>query len=170
MAEKKLYALAAARKQRLRKVGISDMIISDNPRETLITYALGSCIAVMLYDARLRIGGMLHYLLPNSRETGERKLSPLAYGDTGVTLLVEEMQRRGDAHQRLIVKVAGGAAVLKNCVDVGRQNYQALLQVLHNYRLQIFREAVGGDKSRTVLFEIATGRVTIRCNRQLLEL
>ena len=166
MAKEKIYSLAALKNKRVEVVKISDMKVSDDPSTTLITYALGSCIAVTLYDPVKHVGGLLHYLLPSVRQTdaGKEQKTPLKYADTGFPLLLEAVCKMGAVKRRLITKVAGGAQVLKSPkkADIGRGNYEILSELLHEKRLSIRGKDVGGTHSRTVMLEIDSGKVTIR--------
>ena len=81
MAKEKIYSLSALQDKQVKVVKISDMKVSDDPSTTLVTYALGSCIAVTLYDPVKHVGGLLHYLLPSARQinTGKKQNTPLIY-------------------------------------------------------------------------------------------
>ncbi|MCK4627947.1 MAG: chemotaxis protein CheD [Sedimentisphaerales bacterium] len=166
MAKEKIYSLSALKNKQVKVVKISDMKVSDDPSTTLVTYALGSCIAVTLYDPVKHVGGLLHYLLPSAREidTGKEQNAPMKYADTGFPLLLKAVCKMGAVKRRLITKVAGGAQVLKASkkTDIGRYNYEMLSELLHEKRLSIRGKDVGGTYSRTVMLEIDSGRVTIR--------
>ena len=146
-------------------VGISDCRISADPASDLITYALGSCIAVMLYDRALRVGGLLHYMLPDSSlDSGKAKSNPYMFADTGIPLLLEKVCAAGANPKKLTVNLAGGAQVLdpQNVFAIGKRNYLAAKKVLWRLGLVIGAEAVGGEHSRTVRLEIATGKGWLR--------
>ena len=69
-------------------VGISDLKVSNNPGDVLVTYALGSCIGVAVYDPKARVGGLLHFMLPDSSlDANKAKATPAMFADTGIPLL-----------------------------------------------------------------------------------
>lgn len=170
----KVYSLAALSKDRqVIKVGIADMALSNNPKATVITYALGSCIGLMLHDPVKNIGGLLHFLLPSqTADTGARNKSPLTYADSGFNLFLNEILKAGAVKRRLKVKIAGGARVLKSsgAMDIGRKNYEALLSQLMQHRLPIVAKDVGGTTSRTAMLECDTGLVTIRRGQEIIQI
>ena len=85
------------RKSQIRRViGVADMVVSDSPEELLITYSLGSCIAVIIFDPVASVGGMLHYMLPESSLDPEKaKKNPSMFADTGITRLLRAATRWG---------------------------------------------------------------------------
>ena len=93
-------------------VGVADMKTSDDPAATLVTHSLGSCIALAVYDPLARVGGMLHYMLPESTNTTKAESRPLMFADTGIPVLFKSCYKPGAAKGRMIVKIAGGAQIL----------------------------------------------------------
>jgi chemotaxis protein CheD len=142
-------------------VGISDCRVGDANGQVLTTYALGSCIGLAVHDAEAGVGGLLHFMLPDSSidPAGARE-NPCKFADTGIPLLLAEAYRRGALKRRLVVTAAGGAQMLdpQNFFDIGRRNYQAMRKLLWKAGLLLHAEAIGGDRSRTVRLEIGSGR------------
>jgi chemotaxis protein CheD len=106
-------------------VGISDMKVSNNVKETLITYSLGSCIGVLIWDPLVKVGGLLHYMLPDSRLDKERaQQRPYMFADTGIPALFKECYSLGAVKGRLIVKVVGGSQILDptGLFSIGKRN------------------------------------------------
>jgi len=170
----KLYSLEPLGEgKRVEVVRIADIKVSADPKTTLVTYALGSCIAVTLYDPQKMVGGMLHFLLPEQPEisSGQQK-SPLAYADTGFENLLKKVLQLGVLKQNLIVKAVGGAQLLgqTNIMDVGQDNFQSLLKVLKQHDMSLTAEDVGGDYSRTAMLEIDSGNVTIRAQKKVFQI
>lgn len=156
---------APARATRTLVVDISDLQVSDDPETAFITYALGSCIAVALYDPVRRAGGMIHYMLPLSRTSPEKaRTKPAMFADSGVPLLFERMYGLGCRKRDLVVKVAGGGRLYddNDTFDIGRRNVTVLRRLFREDDIVIAAEDVGGSASRTVRLELATGRVTVR--------
>jgi len=147
-------------------VGVGDCRVTASPGTDLITYALGSCIAVVIWDPLARVGGMLHFMLPDSavdRQSGGRD-HPYRYADTGTPLLFREAYQQGAEKKRLLVRLAGGAAVVDDngVFSIGKRNYAALRKILWKAGVMIHGEDVGGSHSRTVRLDLESGRMTVR--------
>lgn len=148
----------------LLTVEISDFKVSANPEDTLVTYALGSCIAVLVHDPVRLAGGMIHYMLPLSETSPEKaKTKPAMFADTGIPLLFQSMYALGCKKQDLVVKVAGGGALYddKGLFSIGKRNYTILRKMFWKTGVIIAAEDVGGAKSRTTRLEVRTGRCTV---------
>ena len=149
-----------------RIVGISDLGVSSDPDEELVTYGLGSCLAIVAYDPVARVGGLLHAMLPSARIDPEKaQRNPLAYVDTGVPELFRWCYAEGGARERLIVKVAGGATMQQGDLDrfqIGKRNVLMLRQLLWKNGILVAAEDVGGTCSRTLSLHIGTGRVMLK--------
>lgn len=146
-------------------VGVSDCRVSGNQDDVLITYALGSCIAVVLYDPVTRVGGMLHYMLPESNlDRSKAEQSPYMFADTAIPLLMSRIVESGANRKRLVVRLAGGAQVVNDggMFDIGKRNYLAARRLLWKAGLMVHAEEVGGSLPRTVRLEVSTGRVWLR--------
>ncbi len=149
---------------KLLVVNISDMKISSNPEEVIITYSLGSCIAVVLYDPVLRIGGMIHIMLPESQiEKDPQRTNPYKFVDTGVPLLFKDLLGRGSKRNHLIVKLIGGSNVMdaNKFFNIGERNHIAIRKILWKNNILIKNEDIGGTKSRTVKLFIDSGKVVV---------
>jgi chemotaxis protein CheD len=146
-------------------VGVADMRVSNQQTEVLVTHALGSCIGVAIYDPTAKVGGILHFMLPDSTlDPGKAQEHPHMFADTGLPLLFRECYRLGAQKSRLRAKVAGGSQVLGNreFFQIGRRNYAALRKIFLKNNVLIDNEDVGGTKARTLFLEIATGNVWIK--------
>ncbi len=148
-----------------RIVGVSDMCVSQNPEETLITYSLGSCIGLTLFDPDTRVGGLLHSLLALSRmDRVKAETNPCMFTDTGVTLLIQTLLDMGAKKKRLVAKVAGAAAPLEghSSFQIGERNYTVLRKVLWKNGILIAGEDVGGKAARTLSLYMDSGVTTIK--------
>lgn len=145
-------------------VGISDCKVSSDATTQITTYALGSCVGVALYDPEARIAGLLHVLLPNSLQNIHEEKVVFMFADTGIEQMIREMMMIGAVPQRLTAKIAGGANMLNSTavLDIGRKNTQAVLALLERFRIPVRGSSVGGTIGRSMLIDIATGRVTVR--------
>lgn len=154
-------------------VDISEIKVSNDPNAIIVTYALGSCIGVMVHDPKRRVAGMIHYMLPLSNASPDKaKRKPAMFADTGVPLLFDEMYKLGCKKSDLVVKVAGGGALYddKGTFNIGKRNYTVLRKLLWKNSIIIKGEDVGGKKSRTVRMHVGTGRVTVHSMGEELEL
>jgi chemotaxis protein CheD len=132
----------------------------------LVTLGLGSCVAIMLYDPEAGAGAMAHVLLPSTslaRDITNRAKFP----DTAVPLLIERLKALGAEPRRLVAKLAGGASMFSQLVtpgtiQMGERNVLASRNALRAAAIPILREAVGGERGRTVRFHVRDGRVEIR--------
>ena len=148
-----------------RIVGVADMQVSGNPGEVIVTYSLGSCIGVVIYDEAVRAGGILHYMLPDSsldREKASR--NPYMFADTGIPRLFKHSYQLGARKNRMKVYVAGGAEILdqKGFFNIGKRNYMALKKIFFKNNVLIDKENVGGNVNRTVRLEIGTGAIHVK--------
>jgi chemotaxis protein CheD len=146
-------------------VNISDAKISRNPNDVIMTYALGSCIAVCLYDPGICIGGMLHYQLPDSKiDSDKSKDNPFMFADTGITVLLDKLLSLGAGKNRIKTKIAGGASMDTGPkgFDIGKRNHIAIRKIMWQNGLMINAEDVGGFAPRNMYMDIADGSVMIR--------
>lgn len=149
-----------------RVVGIGEFAIADRPDDVIITHALGSCVAVCVWDPTLKIGGLLHYLLPESRINPERaQTQPAVFADVGIPLLFKTLTERGVNPRRTQVKLAGGAEIAllqgSGALNVGRRNALAAKEILWRLGVLVKAESLGGNAARTVWLRIADGVLTV---------
>jgi chemotaxis protein CheD len=154
-------------------VGIGELAVASGAETTIVTHALGSCIAVCLWDPDARVAGMLHFLLPDSRLNPERaRQQPGAFADTGIPLLFQTAYRHGADKKRCRVKLLGGAAIAQAGhagLDVGKRNALAARRLLWQNGVMVQAEALGGSTSRTVALSAADGRLRVSCGRELIQ-
>lgn len=146
-------------------VDISDIKVSNDPDTTIVTYALGSCIAVMVYDPVKKIGGMIHFMLPLSKTSPEKaEANPAMFADTGIPLLFSKIYQLGSKKSDLIVKVAGGGKLYDDggAFDIGRRNYVVLRKMFWKNNIIVAAEDVGGPLSRTVRIRLNDGQTIVR--------
>jgi len=146
-------------------VGIADCKVSRDSGDQLVTYALGSCIAVVVYDPSSKVGGMLHYMLPESGlDKKKANEAPYMFADTGVPLLFQQVCSLGAQKKKLIVRIAGGAQVMDSggVFNIGKRNHLAVKKLLWKEGVLLHAENVGGNVSRTVRMEINDGKMLIR--------
>lgn len=148
-----------------RVIGVADMATSNDPDEILVTYSLGSCIAVIIFDPVARVGGMLHYMLPDSNmDLKKAEKKPAMFADSGIPLLFKQSYKLGAQKKNIIVKIAGGAQILdeNGIFNIGKRNYLALRKIFWRNNVMIAAEDIGGTVNRTVRLEMNTGRVILK--------
>lgn len=146
-------------------VDLAGMKVSDDPDVTLVTYSLGSCIGVAVYDTVAGVGGMLHYMLPESgMDARKAEGRPLMFADTGIPMLFKACYKLGAEKKRMAVKVAGGAQIMdpSEVFNIGKRNYAALRKILWRNNVMIDAEDVGGTSNRTMRLNIGTGELTLK--------
>ena len=157
----------------LRTIGISEMKVSNQPEDVLVTYSLGSCVGLTLFDPDVGVGGLIHCMLPLSRiDQAKAKANPEMFTDTGVPRLIQAVLDLGASRKRLIAKVAGGAAPLKDngVFKIGERNYVVLRKILWKNNILIAGEEVGGTIARTMYLHLDCGRTMIKSQGQEREL
>ncbi|MDR2157502.1 MAG: chemotaxis protein CheD [Clostridiales Family XIII bacterium] len=148
-------------------IGISDQRTSKSPN-TLVTYALGSCVGVSLYDETTNIGGMAHIMLPDSAlMRGAKSMDRMKFADTAIADLLDKMVVQGANRSRITAKIAGGANMFKmsdgsGLGSIGQRNIASVKQVLFDLGVPIIAEDVGKDFGRTIFFDLDTGKVRVR--------
>jgi len=145
-------------------IGIGEWAVSGESSDTIKTYALGSCVAVLVYDTRLAIAGMIHIALPDSKVDAQRARSlPGYFADTGLPVMIEDMKKRGVVRAHVWVKLAGGASVMDpgGFFDIGKRNILAAKRILWGSSLGPVAEDTGGSLSRTVSIAVADGATII---------
>ncbi|MGN0675035.1 MAG: chemotaxis protein CheD [Oscillospiraceae bacterium] len=145
-------------------VGIADLNVVKSP-DALITYALGSCVGICLYDSEKKIAGMAHIMLPLSKEAAQGVDNKRRYADTGIMELIQTMNLQGASTSRLTAKIAGGAqmfSVNSAVFNIGERNVAAVKRILAAYKIKIVAEETGSNFGRTVLFHADTGVMEVR--------
>ncbi|MGO5053726.1 chemotaxis protein CheD [Lachnospiraceae bacterium LCP25S3_G4] len=145
-------------------VGIADMKIARAEGE-LITYALGSCIGICLYDPMIRLGAMVHIMLPECKDISDKNI--FKYADTGIRETLRKIGVFGASKSRLICKVAGGAKMFElksggELGNIGLRNIESVKNIMAQERIRIQAEDTGSNYARTMSMDVSTGKVVIR--------
>ena len=154
-------------------VGMADLKVSNKPGETLITYALGSCLGIIVHDPVAQVAGLLHVMLPSSQiDEAKAKAQPAMFVDTGVPLLFKECYRLGARKERMTVTVAGGSFSGRTDADdtfqIGKRNMLTLRKLLWKNGVLIHADDTGGvQQSRTMSVIVSSGLVQLRTNGTL---
>ena len=149
-------------------VGIADMKMLQWDGE-LITYALGSCIGICLYDPAVKLAALIHIMLPINMEAGRK--NTMKYADTGIRETIKQLEAHGARKNRLVAKIAGGAKMFEvsgssGLGNIGQRNIESVHMNLRREGIRIISENVGGTVARTLSFFPATGQGQIRAYGQ----
>jgi chemotaxis protein CheD len=154
-------------------IGIAEMKATNRPEDVLVTYSLGSCLGVSLFDPAAGVGGMIHCMLPLSKiDPVKAEANPSMFTDVGVPCLIQAVFDLGADRRRIVAKVAGAASLLddKGLFKIGERNYTVLRKVLWKNNIMVAAENVGGTASRTMHLYMESGRTTIKSGGNEVEL
>lgn len=150
-------------------VGVADMKISSDPESTLVTYSLGSCIGIAIYDTVAKVGGMLHFMLPESGiDQKKAQYKPFMFADTGIPRLFKAAYELGARKQRMRVIVTGGSQVLdqQGFFNIGKRNQMAVRKILHRNNVIVDYSDVGGNANRTLRLAVKDGQAGLKVSGQ----
>jgi chemotaxis protein CheD len=150
-------------------VGIAELAVSNNPDLTLVTYSLGSCLGVAMYDPVARVAGLLHAMLPDSSIAPQKAAAqPAMFVDTGIPSLFRSAYELGAQKHRISIIVAGGAQVMDSSgfFNIGKRNVETMTLIFAQHGLQVVGEQVGGVVNRTLYLSIATGILRLKISGQ----
>lgn len=156
-----------------RIVGISEYAVSTDQSERLVTYSLGSCMGLSLYDPTIGAAGLLHSMMPTSSMDPERAArEPGMFTDTAVLALLTEMFELGARRRTLVAKVAGAATQVDQhgLFRIGERNLAVLRRVLWKNDILIAAQDTGGALSRTMIVETGTGQTYVKSDGAIREL
>ena len=149
--------------------GIGEMVMSSSPDAHLVAYGLGSCIALAVWDPRIKVGGLAHFMLPNGPANNS---SPVKFIDTGLDTFLQAMEAKGAVLTRSSFKAAGAAAMLTvgGGLAIGKRNAEMMESALAERGLTITATSLGGNAGRTVQLEVSDGRFLIKSLSSVTEL
>jgi chemotaxis protein CheD len=147
-------------------VDIAMMKIARAPYQ-LYSLGLGSCIGVAIYDPAIKIGGLIHILLPTAQGFENGNHVKTKFADSGIAALVDELVKAGASRARLKAKMAGGASMFvtngtSSVHEVGKRNIESSKATLKMLGIELVANDTGGNKGRTIIFDIETGQLTIK--------
>lgn len=141
-------------------IGIGEYRVGSFP---MMTIGLGSCIGLTLYDDTLKVGAMVHIMLPDS---AGRKDRPGKYADTAIPLLLKELNALGCKDRSLVAKMAGGACMFEyfgTNLNIGERNATKVRALLKEHNIKLAKEEIGGKVGRSVTFLPASnGKIMVR--------
>ncbi len=147
------------------QVGMAELKLAKAP-DKLMTAGLGSCIGICIFDKAIKMGSLTHIMLPSSAQARNPQ-NAAKFADTGIELALNEMEKNGAVHSRLLVKIAGGAQMFKfsgdsDIMKIGARNAQAVEETLQKFKLKIIAADTGGNYGRTIIFDPESGDLLVR--------
>lgn len=144
-------------------VGISDANIVKG-QDVLVSYGLGSCVGVCLYDTGIHLAGMVHILLPTMNDSIHHD-NIYKFADSGIHALLKRMITQGANQKRIIAKIAGGAEMFANqyqTLTIGKRNIEAVKETLHTFQIPICAEDTGSNYGRSIWFYAEDGSLKVK--------
>jgi len=125
----------------------------------IITTILGSCVGICLYDTRLRVGGMNHYMLALWNGNG---LASPRFGNIANEKLIQQVLQLGSARSDLVAKVFGGANQTTSYNNIGSRNVEIAFEMLDRMNIPVVGKSVEGEVGRKIVFDTMTGEVKMK--------
>lgn len=151
-------------------VGLGEIHVTGDPDMVLICYGLGSCVALSAFDPVAKVGAMAHIVLPVSNN-GASAMLPAKFADRAIPVTVEKMEAVGAKRSRIVIKMAGGAKMLRgvkegSILDIGERNIVAVLEALNKLGLSVQAQDVRGDWGRCLWLYMASGLTRVKTAEQ----
>jgi chemotaxis protein CheD len=149
----------------LIKVGMADLKAGKSP-DSIISYGLGSCVGIALYDPQTKVGGLAHIMLPDSTQARATD-NTAKFADTALPVLLDQVLALGGSRNRLTAKIAGGSQMFSfaqatDVMRIGDRNVEAVKAVLKSLSIRLVAEDVGGNYGRTVELLLDSGIFVIK--------
>jgi chemotaxis protein CheD len=134
----------------------------------MVTTVLGSCVSACVRDARLKIGGMNHFMLPLDGSQGSSAWGAVAsaatrYGNVAMERLINDILKLGGRREDLELKLVGGGRVLAEMTtDIGARNIQFVRDYVRDEGFQVLGEDLGDVFARKVVYFPESGRIRVR--------
>lgn len=132
--------------------------------QVLVTYALGSCVGVCLYEKNKKIAGMAHILLPHN-ESRFPDANVFKFADTGIKELFRRMLVNGASRKNIVAKIVGGAEMFRTPetkTSIGERNVMAVRETLRNLSIPIIADRTGSNYGRSIWFYCEDGSLKVK--------
>ena len=145
------------------EVTMGNVVVAKTPH-SILCRGLGSCVALVLYDTRRKIGGVAHIMLPGSNE-GSGLNRPCMHAGIATAFLLEHLDEKGAVRGNIVAKIVGGASMFANGGDsgptIGEQNIISIRHILNQERIPLMGRDVGGNYGRSIQLYLDSGKVTV---------
>ena len=152
----------------IAEVGIGQFVIAEGVY-TLVAYGIGSSICTIFYSElpEKKVGGMVHAILPNEEYSLDRR-NRIKFTDLAIRDMLEKFLEMGVNKDKIKARIIGGAHIYCNsCKSIAEENISSSKRVLDELGISIVSEDVGGDRGRSIFFEIGSGKVWVRTSNLL---
>lgn len=155
----------------MKTVGIGEYAITQDRNESIITYALGSCVAFILYCPVSQNAAMAHIVLPDIERRDQYnylKNQPAYFANLIVPKMLDTFLLKNGCRKNMIqITVVGGAQSNweQDCFQVGKKNIEMILLILQKYNMKPQKVDVGGTISRAVVISASNGEVVIKSRK-----
>jgi chemotaxis protein CheD len=151
----------------IASAGLGELAVVQRSDMLLTARGLGSCIGISVYEPNSKIAALAHVMLPGPMTIEPVAGQPARFADQAVESIVELLQKRGGRTRDCVIKLAGGAQVIRlankdDKLQVGKRNIEAVLAALEKRGLRVSAQRVGGNMGRTLTLYAATGITTVR--------
>lgn len=148
-------------------VGIGELQITADRSAILVSYGLGSCVALCLWDSVRLIAGMAHVMLPSAPPGAAASVAPAKFADGAMTAMLHELDRLKVDRSRVVAKIAGGAQMFAvagrpDTLAIGQRNVERIKELLRTHQIPLVAEQTGGQAGRTVTLRPTTGKLAIK--------
>ncbi len=146
-------------------VGVGDVAVSNNTNVVISTFALGSCVGIVVYDSAMKVGGLIHIMLPDSTLSPDKaQKQPAMFADTGIPLMFRNLMGLKAERTRMKAFVAGGASVISgsDMFKIGERNIAAVKKLINTLGITVVKADLGGVNNRTVHLNVGTGEVSLK--------
>lgn len=149
------------------RIGMGEYAVSASP-QILSTWALGSCMAIIIYEPVMKVGGLAHAMLPTANG---KKGQPGRYVDSSVELMVKTLCEIGAEKRNLVSGEVGGATIFNfgGELAIGKKNIDATREALSSRQIPVIFKEIGGSRGRNVVFDLGTGEVMVSISNPPLE-
>jgi chemotaxis protein CheD len=147
-------------------VGLGEIKIAKKLNCSIVAPGLGSCIGLLMYDVVNEIAGMVHVVLPETKDLNIP--NPGKYANTGAEALLDQLVKQGANKANLKVYIAGGAQMFSfskgsNILNIGVRNTIAVKEEITRLNLRLLNSHTGGSKGRTFKIDLPEGKISVRC-------
>ena len=146
-------------------VGVGDVAVSNNTNVVISTFALGSCVGIVVYDGTPKVGGLIHIMLPDSSLSPDKaQKQPAMFADTGIPLMFRNLMGLKAERRRMKAFVAGGASVISgsDMFKIGERNIAAVKKIINTLGITVVKADLGGVNNRTVHLNVGSGEVSLK--------
>lgn len=148
------------------KVNMADFKVTMSP-DKLVTFGLGSCVGIILYEPEIKIGGLAHAMLPYFSNQYRSEFESPKFADSSIKCMLNKMLKEGAKQNLIYSKVFGGANMFPTINraekdNIGQKNIEATKETLESFKIPIEAIDVGGHESRTLIFDVSNGQVHVR--------